>query len=74
MSKQNSSALESLAMAANATAIDALQQSYAVATEITKNVITRYGNHDSAAVIKYWTELSDGIAKKIKADMKEVLG
>lgn len=64
---------EALAEAHHATEVSAYQQAYAVATEITKNVITRYGNHESEKVVKYWSEIADGTAKKILADSNAIL-
>lgn len=52
--------------------IEARQQSYAVATEISKNVITRYGNWEAEKLVPYWSALADGFYAKILEDMKKI--
>lgn len=64
---------EVLAQATNQLEIDARNQSYAVATEIVKNVITRYGDHEANKVVLYWTSIADGVFQKMKSDMKEIV-
>lgn len=64
---------EVISMASNQLRIDARNQSYAVATEIVKNVTTRFGSHEAPAVILYWTALSDGFYAKIKSDMDKIV-
>lgn len=63
---------EALSQARNATEIQAREQSYAAATAIATQVLTRYGSHEAPAAVKYWTELADGIFKKINGDMREM--
>lgn len=74
MSVRNAGSIgEMVDNARNQLEIDARNQSYAVATEIVKNVITRYGDHDSPKVVIYWTALADGIFLKMKNDMNEIV-
>lgn len=71
MSKNNPASMADAAY--NQLEVDARNQSYAVATEVTKNVITRYGSHEAPAVIKYWSDLADGVYAKMKTDIDAIL-
>lgn len=73
MPKTPNSMGELMVQASNQLEIDARNQSYAVATEIVKNVITRYGSHESPQLVKYWTEIADGVFAKMNADMKGIV-
>lgn len=73
MPKQTPGSIGEMMMEArNRLEIDARQQSYAAATEIVKNVITRYGNHEAVPLTDYWSAVAEGIFKKIKKDMDEL--
>ncbi len=63
---------EFLAEIKHKTEIDARQNSYAVATEIVKNVITRYGGHEPKEILAQWTAVADGVYDKIKGDMDAI--
>lgn len=63
---------DALNAAAHQTEIEARQSSYAIATEIVKNVVTRYGPPDAKGVAAVWTEVADLTYLKIKLDMDKI--
>lgn len=64
---------EAMSMAVHQVEIDARNQSYAVATEISKVIAGKFGSTDAVSVAKYWAETSDLVFRKIVADQKAIL-